>query len=180
MATLVHDVGNIEDEATHILMKLSQNEKEILENYYMIKIKNIRTKSKFTALEDSKLKDLVNQYGTLDWKKISNYMTGRTARQCRERWINYLSPNTNSSPFTSDEDELLRKLYSEIGPKWAQMSKSFHNRTDINLKNRWITLLRKDADQKNENDNHIKRNNYKLEMQPNEQIDDFSSFIGAD
>jgi hypothetical protein len=49
-------------------------------------------KTKFTPEEDGTLTHLVTHYGTSNWKGIASLMGTRNARQCRERWNNYLDP----------------------------------------------------------------------------------------
>ena len=102
----------------------------------------VSTKKKFSASEDSYLAYLVSIHGPNDWKKIAWNMTGRTVRQCRERWKYYLEPNINRKGWTSEEDELLVEKYREFGPKWAQITAFFENRTDIDLKNRYHKIER--------------------------------------
>lgn len=97
----------------------------------------------FSKDEDIKLKELVNNYGT-NWNVISEKMGNRNARQCKERWTNYLSPNVIMKPWTSEEDEFLKSKLAEFGPKWVKISSFFPNRTDIQLKNRWFVLMRKE------------------------------------
>lgn len=65
----------------------------------------------FTKAEDKKLRELVNRHGTSNWIPISKQMPGRNARQCRDRWLNYLSPDVVNGPWTAEEDELLVKKY---------------------------------------------------------------------
>ena len=77
--------------------------------------RRLHPKSKFTPQEDQKLRDLVSRYGENDWVTISKMMGTRNQRQCRERWTNYLSPNICFAPWSSQEDELLKKLHEEIG-----------------------------------------------------------------
>lgn len=102
-----------------------------------------RTKQKFTQEEDDKLRALVNQYGTKQWDRISDQIIGRSPRQCRDRWKNYLSPNVVSSPWNVNEDRLLLALFQRVGPHWAKIVKYFPGRTDVNIKNRWNKLQRK-------------------------------------
>lgn len=66
----------------------------------------------------------------------------RTSRQCRERWKNYLSPTVNNGAWTVDEDMKLGQLTDKFGSQWAKISQFFENRTDINVKNRWMLLQR--------------------------------------
>lgn len=100
------------------------------------------TKKKFSASEDSYLQYLVSIHGPNDWKKIAWSMNGRTVRQCRERWKYYLEPNINRKGWTKEEDDLLLEKHAELGPKWAQLTSFFQNRTDIDLKNRFHKIQR--------------------------------------
>ena len=105
------------------------------------KVKSTR-KQKFSPEEDEKLRSLVAHYG-LDWKMISAVMKNRTPRQCRDRWKNYVSPNVNSAPWTAEEDALLLDKFKEFGRQWAIIAKFFNQRTDIHIKNRWVTISHK-------------------------------------
>ena len=93
---------------------------------------------KFTAEEDEFLRGLVAQYGTSDWSIIASRFPNRNARQCRERWKNYLQPGVENPQWTPDEDKLLIEKVRELGSQWTKIAKFFHARTDINVKNRWV------------------------------------------
>jgi len=99
-------------------------------------------KEKFTPEEDSYLLELVNEHGEDDWALISSLMKGRNTRQCRERWNKYLSPRVNTSPWSKEEDFLLETKFKEMGARWKAIAKFFSQRTDINVKNRWLKLER--------------------------------------
>jgi hypothetical protein len=101
-------------------------------------------KSKFTPDEDAKLNRLVLNFGSSDWNAIATFLPNRTPRQCRERWTKYLCPVNSFEPFLPEEDELLRRLHAQFGSKWVKISQCFRNRTDINVKNRWLVLMRQD------------------------------------
>jgi hypothetical protein len=47
---------------------------------------NGRKGSRWTAVEDSKLKDAIRTHGDKDWVAISLLVTGRTKKQCNSRW----------------------------------------------------------------------------------------------
>ena len=98
---------------------------------------------KFTPEEDMKLKQFVAQFGELNWDIISKYMENRTPRQCKERWMTYLSPKVNLSPWTEEEDQLLMEKYNFYGPKWTRITVFFPSRTEINVRNRCTVLLRR-------------------------------------
>ena len=105
-----------------------------------------RINHKFTPEEDAKLKKLVNNFGESAWDDIAALMNGRNPRQCHDRWMYYLSPTINNSPWTQEEDRRIIKLQPEFNGKWVLMSKKFKGRTDIQLKNRW-NYLKKNLDQ---------------------------------
>lgn len=98
----------------------------------------------FTTEEDNRLIQLVEQYGAQNWSGIANFMPGRSARQCRERWKNYLNPEISNEPWTPEEDQILLDKYKEFGKKWSQIAKFFNKRTDINVKNRFHFLERQE------------------------------------
>ena len=100
---------------------------------------------RFTKEEDELLKQLVNNQSQPNWNEISRYMKSRTARQCRERYNNYLRPNLVNGPWTQEEDELLIELYEKYGPKWSFISQSFNSRSPVNLKNHHSSLISKSA-----------------------------------
>ncbi|OHT01674.1 Myb-like DNA-binding domain containing protein [Tritrichomonas foetus] len=92
-------------------------------------------RTKFTPEEDQKLRQLVKSCPNMSWKQIAGIMGNRSPRQCRERYNNYLSPEINHEPWTSEEDELLLKKFQEYGPQWAFMTKFFNSRSCVDLKN---------------------------------------------
>ena len=98
--------------------------------------------SKFSNKEDETLKRLVEELGTEKWTDIAEKLGTKNARQCRERWMNYLNPNINRQKFTEDEDKLLIALVSELGKKWVVIMSHFERRTDTQLKNRYNLLVR--------------------------------------
>ena len=114
------------------------------ENSAEMQMKNSKAnkKSKFSQEEDSKLINLVNQFGDNNWNIIALHMDGRNVRQCRERWRHYLSPSVSNAPWTMMEDYLLDQKYAEYGPKWKKIAEFFPNRTDINIKNRFLLKQR--------------------------------------
>jgi hypothetical protein len=97
----------------------------------------------FTAKEDEILERLVRQFGLNAWDHIALELPGRSSRQCRDRWITYLAPDVNRSPWSSEEDALLFDLLQIHGTRWGVVAPFFCSRTQNNVKNRWNTILRK-------------------------------------
>lgn len=100
-------------------------------------------KRKFTPEEDEKIKQLVEHYGIRSWKYIAEHMEGRTVRQIRERYCNYLQPHLQMKPWSDEEDNLLTQKYYELGSRWVEIAAFFPGRTDVHLKNRMKLLLRR-------------------------------------
>lgn len=104
--------------------------------------------------EDRILSELVSVFGNkkVDWQAIGRSM-GRTPRQCRDRYKNYLSCELERRGWTREEDELLRERVGEMGCHWARMTDYFPGRSDVSLKNRWRLLShRKNVDERLHND----------------------------
>jgi hypothetical protein len=99
-------------------------------------------RSTFRPEEDFRLRELVRRLGR-DWIEVARQMNNRNARQCKERWMNYLSPDVCAQPWTDDDDQLLLQKVAELGPKWVRITSFFPKRTDSNLKNRWFILMRR-------------------------------------
>lgn len=105
------------------------------------KIKPLR--KRFTPEEDQTLTMLVRQMGTKRWNNIARFMPGRTGRQCRDRYHNYLIPGVFKGQWTREEDDLLLFKYKELGPRWTKMSTFFQKRNANSLKNRWNYFISK-------------------------------------
>lgn len=103
-------------------------------------VTSIPPRVKFTPVEDAMLMNIVARSGTVNWKYVSEMLGHRTARQCRERYHNYLAPNVRDTEWTTQEDDLLRDQYGVMGPQWAHMRDYFPGKSCVNIKNRWARL----------------------------------------
>jgi hypothetical protein len=110
----------------------------------MIRGGYFRPRAKFLPADDEQLRHLVEALGQTDWSAIADRMPGKNARQCKERWVNYLAPSLSTAAWTLEEDFLLIRKYAELGAKWVQIAAFFPNRTDSMIKNRFNKLQRRD------------------------------------
>ena len=110
----------------------------------------LSSRKKFSFEEDELLKQLVNKFGLKKWKLIAQKLPGRTGRQCRDRYMNYLNPGFFHGQWSKNEDELLLAKYIELGPKWSQIKKFFNNRNANSIKNRWNYFISKQINNNNE------------------------------
>ena len=97
----------------------------------------------FTPQEDEILRQVVWRYGARNWILLSSMLPGKTARQCRDRYVNYLAPGLSHMEWSQQEDDLLKSLVEEYGQKWSLIAKKFPHRSPINVKNRWAHFLGK-------------------------------------
>jgi hypothetical protein len=101
------------------------------------------SRCKFSREEDFRLRSLVDNLGLKNWDQIACFMGGRTARQCRDRFNNYLMESFQNKPWTPDEDAILLEQFHLIGPKWVEIGKMLHGRSGNNVKNRWHKHIKK-------------------------------------
>lgn len=121
-------------------------------------------KGKWTAEEDELLRFAVSFHGSeksdkRDWCLICRWVPGRTDVQCRERWMNILSPELKAEPFTPEEDERLCELLSAMNVdavSWAAVqAKHFPGRTDSQIRRRWKMLARMKPQKKGGTNNTV-------------------------
>lgn len=104
--------------------------------------KNKRVKKHFTAEEDQTIKHFVQIIGSKKWSFIANFVPGRTAKQCRDRYMNNLKPEIEKVDWSQKEDNLLIDLYTKYGPKWSLFCKYIPNKNTVSIKNRLTFLQR--------------------------------------
>ncbi|KAK8885503.1 hypothetical protein M9Y10_040952 [Tritrichomonas musculus] len=103
---------------------------------------------KWTIDEDNCLRRICSE--ELPWKIVAERMGengfSRDAKQCRDRWCNYLEHDLSmNNVWHEDEDKILLLAFQKYGPKWTQIQKIplFQNRTQNQLKNRFYHSVQK-------------------------------------
>lgn len=102
-----------------------------------------RTRGLWTALEDEQLRQWVHTQGPAKWSLCAVTVVGRTGKQCRERWINALSPQVKRGEWDEAEDQVLLREFERVGPKWSEIAKVLPGRSDNAIKNRFYANVRK-------------------------------------
>jgi hypothetical protein len=98
---------------------------------------------KFTPEEDLMLRSLVGKFGTHRWNEIARSLPRRSARQCRDRYMNYLLDSLIRNLWTREEDIFLIHQVHRIGPKWVSIGRMLNGRSATSVKNRWYKRVRK-------------------------------------
>eukprot|EP00752_Nemacystus_decipiens_P015179 g13519.t1 len=95
----------------------------------------------WTKEEDQKLKEVA---AAMDykWSHVAKVMGGRTYKQCRERYTNYLKEGLNVGPWSKEEDRLLLSMHAKIGNKWAEIARHLKDRSENMIKNEYMKLSR--------------------------------------
>lgn len=121
-----------------------------LPSYFRCRVHNITqvlnpdlVKGPWSAVEDEALTALVALHGIKCWSLIASKLPGRIGKQCRERWFNHLDPNIKKDAWTAEDDATIMAAVSRIGPKWAEIAKLLHGRSDNAIKNRYNSSIRK-------------------------------------
>jgi hypothetical protein len=100
-------------------------------------------KGRWTPDEDKTLSQLYRDFGA-DWRGIAQQITGRTSKQCRQRWCFQLDPILIKTAFTAEEDVLLLNAYERLGSCWAKIATALPGRTADAVKVRHKSLQRKE------------------------------------
>ncbi|XP_043932252.1 transcriptional activator Myb isoform X2 [Protopterus annectens] len=99
-------------------------------------------KTRWTREEDEKLKKLVEQHGTEDWKVIASFLPNRSDVQCQHRWQKVLNPELIKGPWTKEEDQRVIELVQKYGPKrWSVIAKHLKGRIGKQCRERWHNHL---------------------------------------
>ncbi len=115
---------------------------------------------KFQPHEDAVLFSLVTEHPDWRWPKIAKKLGTKNARQCRDRYMNYLDPRLNHEEWTEEEDLMLVALYDCYGQHWVKISNGLGRRSVNSVRNRWQLLSRRSEQEKKvtiEKNEHMKK-----------------------
>jgi regulation of enolase protein 1 (concanavalin A-like superfamily) len=107
---------------------------------------------KWTADEDSKLKNALRTHGGKDWATIALLVPGRTQKQCHTRWRDALDlkidqTNERTGIWTVVEDMRLKVAVQTYGDKdWGAISELVPSRTQMQCWGRWQALTNPTTD----------------------------------
>uniref|UniRef100_A0A914NI90 snRNA-activating protein complex subunit 4 n=1 Tax=Meloidogyne incognita TaxID=6306 RepID=A0A914NI90_MELIC len=106
---------------------------------------------RWTEAEDILLLEAINKYGPRNWVKISNHVRGRSALQCRDRWIHVLDHKRRDRPWTWEEHMRLfygvRLFGRDDCAKIARLLPG-RNNMDVRMRTRFLVKLQIEAKMK--------------------------------
>ncbi|CAK7238965.1 MAG: hypothetical protein STHCBS139747_000386 [Sporothrix thermara] len=97
-------------------------------------------KGSWTDAEDKRLSYIVTTAVNLNWSNVADEMQGRSAKQCRERWVQNLRPDLEHEPINEMEGNFIMAQVETLGKKWAEIARRLQEQTgrvrsDNNVKN---------------------------------------------
>jgi hypothetical protein len=98
-------------------------------------------RKRFSSQEDALLHYYVEVIHLRSWQEIAKQLPERTARQCRDRYNNYLCPEHLSSEWSLNEDLTIMKAYETVGSNWAIITTLLPGRNCVQVKNRWYSHI---------------------------------------
>lgn len=119
----------------------SRTPNQCMQKYYHFIQHN--KKGRWNTIEDQILLNWVSKNTELkNWNDCANLIEGRSNRQCKERWFNYLNPNLNKSKWEENDQIVLFNCILKNGFCWVKISKQFQNRSENQIKNYFYCSLR--------------------------------------
>lgn len=104
--------------------------------------RNKSAKSKWSPEEDNLLKTLAKSLKR-DWVKIAKHFPAMSISAIQRRWNNKLDPKIKKARWSKDEDDVIIKLYHEIGGNWKIISQHLDGRPPNAIKNRFYGALKR-------------------------------------
>ncbi|XVE64885.1 hypothetical protein DITRI_Ditri07aG0137600 [Diplodiscus trichospermus] len=99
-------------------------------------------KGGWTEEEDNLLTEAVKKCNARNWKKIAEFLPGRTDIQCLHRWQKVLNPGISKGPWTKEEDDCITKLVEKYGcRRWSVIAKFLGGRIGKQCRERWYNHL---------------------------------------
>jgi len=112
--------------------------------------------------EDEQLLEWIKVNGPKKWSECAKFMKKRSAKQCRERWLNHLDPNIKKDEWTEEEDKQIYDLYKRFGTSWSKLAREMKGRTENAIKNRFYSSIRSLIANENGTESYAKKEKKKV------------------
>jgi hypothetical protein len=103
---------------------------------------NGRNAGKWKPEEDGKLTKAVKKHGK-EWVAVAAMVTGRTNKQCHDRWTKILDPSDgkNAGKWKPKDDAKLTKAVKKHGKDWVAVAAMVPGRRNDQCQKRWTNIL---------------------------------------
>jgi hypothetical protein len=125
----------------------SQNLTEVREK----SLKKPQKNSYWSETQDQLLIEVAQRLH-FNWKRISRYFPDKHKSAIRRRWENRFDPGRKQTIWTEEEDEIIKALVAQKGPKWKEIAKSLSGRPPDMIKNRYYGHIKRKQDIKDRKD----------------------------
>ncbi|KAL7078511.1 hypothetical protein ACQ4LE_002659, partial [Meloidogyne hapla] len=141
-------------------------------------------RGRWTEKEDFKLLEAVDKYGARNWIKVSECVQGRSALQCRNRWVHVLDPKRRDKPWTWEEHKRLFYFIRLFGrDKCAKIAKFLpgRNNMDVHMRIRFLVKLHieKNVEEKSPVFRHFAYNYTHYKTRRKSIMDNFGKYLEA-
>jgi len=117
LSSIVWDAPDTDPNKTVIKHKKTQAPKQKLRG------SSKAERRKWSREEDKQLNVFISKHGTSNWKLAASMYQDRTAKQCRERWINHLDPAIVKGKLSQEEWDTVVHAQEEFGKQMVRNSK---------------------------------------------------------
>ncbi|KAF6161486.1 hypothetical protein GIB67_009365 [Kingdonia uniflora] len=99
----------------------------------------------WTQQKDDIIRERIKINGTKNWAIIASQFKDKLTQKCRRRWYTYLNADFERGSWSPEEDKLLCEAQKRYGNRWTEIVKVVSCRSGNAVKNRFTTLLKKEA-----------------------------------
>ena len=100
--------------------------------------------------EDEAIENIVAEFDEeVDWKQVEQTLKtlygikNRSAKQCRERWLNNLDPNCKKKGWTEEEENIIFTYQRKVGNNWSKIAQFLVDRSENTIKNHFYATIRR-------------------------------------
>ncbi|CCM02807.1 uncharacterized protein FIBRA_04918 [Fibroporia radiculosa] len=98
----------------------------------------IRRTHSWTPEADERLMQAVYIYGTDTWSLVARYVSeDATPQQCQNRYTRTLDPDIKRGPWTTGEDDMLRRAVAVLGHSWLDVASFIPGRSNEQCRDRY-------------------------------------------
>ncbi|XP_054164391.1 uncharacterized protein LOC128962084 [Oppia nitens] len=112
--------------------------------HYWNKINVVKRGDQWSDDENKVLMAAVKKYGTHNWRKVAQYIPGRSNRQCRERYMMRLNFGTDRKlgNWMPQEDKLILDLAPKCDFHWIKLENKIKGRNARQIASRYELLMK--------------------------------------